>query len=164
MPVKFHAFEVPRRLRAMVRAQELGPVGLAAVVGGVAGLVVTVMGGIVSLLHELFFGIPPGDRLSAIASIDPVHALVIPSLGGLLLGLAGLLLARWKQERFVDPIEANALHGGRMPFRGSLIVALQTVWPSGAGAPGGREAGYTHPPRGVGAWCGPPLPPPPPPL
>jgi CIC family chloride channel protein len=154
MPVKFHALEVPRRLRAVVRAQELGQVALAAVVGGVAGLVVTVMGGIVSLLHELFFHIPPGDRLSASASIDPVHALVVPSLGGLLLGVAGLLLARWKQERFVDPIEANALRGGRMSFRGSLIVALQTVWSTGVGASVGLEAGYTQLASGIGSWFG----------
>jgi CIC family chloride channel protein len=27
----------------------------------------------------------------------------------------------------IDPIEANALHGGRMSMRGSLIVTAQTV-------------------------------------
>ncbi|HEY2135091.1 MAG TPA: chloride channel protein [Xanthobacteraceae bacterium] len=154
MAVSIHAPEVPRRLRAVVRAQELGPVVLAAVVGGVAGLVVTVMGGIVSLLHELFFHIPPGDRLSASTSIDPLHALVVPTLGGLLLGAAGLFLARQKQERFVDPIEANALHGGRMSFRGSMIVALQTVWSSGVGASVGLEAGYTQLASGIGSWFG----------
>ena len=36
----------------------------------------------------------------------------------------------------VDPIEANALHGGRMSLIGSMIVAAQTMWSSGVGAAG----------------------------
>src|SRR6202043_1971412 len=54
--------------------------------------------------------------------------------------------ARWRPAREIDPIEANALHGGRMSFRGSVIVALQTGWSSGVGAPVGLGAGYfvTH--------------------
>ena len=66
------ALEVPRRLRAWVRAREAGTVVLAAVVGAVAGLVVTVMGGVVMSLHELFFMLPPGTRLSAATSISPI--------------------------------------------------------------------------------------------
>ena len=61
-------FEVGRRLRVLVRAREVGIVGLAAVVGGVAGLVVTVMAAIVMGLHYLFFDIPSGTRLSANAA------------------------------------------------------------------------------------------------
>ncbi|HEX4554476.1 MAG TPA: chloride channel protein, partial [Xanthobacteraceae bacterium] len=148
------ALEVPRRLRVLVRAREVGIVALAGVVGGIAGLVVTVMGAIVIGLHLLFFDIPPGTRLSASAAIDPLRALLVPTIGGLLLGIAGLGLARWGPERFVDPIEANAVRGGRMSFRGSLIVALQTVWSSGVGASVGLEAGYTQLASGIGSWFG----------
>ena len=154
MPVKIHAFEVPRRLRVWLRGREFGTVAMAAVVGALAGLVVTVMGGIVSLLHELFFQVPPGMRLSAVPAIGPLTALAVPSLGGLVLGLVGLLLLRWKAERFVDPIEANAVRGGRMSFRGSVIVALQTVWSSGVGASVGLEAGYTQLASAIGSWFG----------
>jgi hypothetical protein len=65
---------------------------------------------------------------------------LVPSLGGLLLGVALLLVLRWRPAREIDPIEANALHGGRMSFRGSTIVALQTTWSSGVGASVGLEA------------------------
>ena len=153
-PVKIHPLEVPRRLRAWVRAREAGTVALAAVVGAVAGLVVTVMGGVVSSLHELFFLLPPGERLSAAKAIHPLAALLVPSIGGLLLGLAGLTINRIGRERFVDPIEANAVRGGRMSFRGSMIVALQTVWSSGVGASVGLEAGYTQAASGIGSWFG----------
>ncbi len=153
-PVKSHSFEVPRRFRAWVRAREAGTVSLAALVGAVAGLVVTVMGGIVTSLHEVFFSIPLEVRLSAADKIEPFRALLVPAIGGLLLGLAGLSLNRWGPERFVDPIEANAVRGGRMSFRGSMIVALQTVWSSGVGASVGLEAGYTQAASGIGSWFG----------
>ena len=78
----------------------------------------------------------------------------MPSLGGLLLGVAFLLLARWRPAREIDPIEANALHGGRMSFRGSVIVALQTIWSSGVGASVGLEAGYTQLASGLAASLG----------
>ncbi len=148
------ALEVPRRLRAWVRAREAGTAALAAVVGAVAGLVVTVMSGVVSTLHELFFWLAPDQRLSASLSLNPVLALLVPTIGGLLLGLAGLWVSRMRRERFVDPIEANAVRGGRMSFRGSMIVALQTVWSSGVGASVGLEAGYTQAASGIASWFG----------
>jgi CIC family chloride channel protein len=154
MAVRASVFEVPRRLRAAVRSRELGPLALAAVTGALAGLVVAGMATAVALLHEVFFGLDPGARLSATMTIAPLRALLVPSLGGLLLGLAGLVLARWGPDHFVDPIEANALRGGRMSFRGSLIVSLQTVWSSGVGASVGLEAGYTQLASGIGSWLG----------
>jgi CIC family chloride channel protein len=153
-PIKAQALEVPRRLRAWVRAREAGTVVLAAVVGAIAGLVITVMGGVVSSLHELLFQLGPGERLSAAKAIDPIAALLVPSIGGLLFGLATLSLQRFGTERLIDPIEANAVRGGRMSFRGSMIVALQTVWSSGVGASVGLEAGYTQAASGIGSWFG----------
>src|ERR1700736_612398 len=139
-----HYLEAPRRLRAFVRAHETSLVVLAALVGTTGGLVVAAMSAAVAGLHALFFNIGIGERLSSQPSIEPLRALLVPSLGGLLLGLAFLWLARWRPAREIDPIEANALHGGRMSFRGSVIVAAQTVWSSGVGASVGLEAGYTQ--------------------
>jgi chloride channel protein, CIC family len=146
--------EAPRRFRAFVRARETSLVVLAAAIGVTGGLVVAVMSGAVTLLHFVLFNVPRGERLSAQFSIDPLHAIVVPTLGGLSLGIVFLLLLRWRPAREVDPIEANALHGGRMSFRGSVIVALQTVWSSGVGASVGLEAGYTQLASGVAASVG----------
>ncbi|HLI99125.1 MAG TPA: chloride channel protein [Bradyrhizobium sp.] len=147
-------FEAPRRLRAFVRAHETSLVVLAAMVGAGGGLVVAAMSATVQLFHVLLFDIDPQARLSSQFSIEPARALLIPSLGGLLLGLAFLMLSRWRPAREIDPIEANALHGGRMSFRGSTIVALQTVWSSGVGASVGLEAGYTQLSSGLAASLG----------
>ena len=146
--------EAPRRLRAFVRAHETSLVVLAALVGTLAGWVVVAMSIAVAGLHALLFNIDIRERLSSQLSIDPLRALLVPSLGGLVLGVAFLLLQRWRPAREIDPIEANALHGGRMSFRGSVIVALQTVWSSGVGASVGLEAGYTQLASGLAATLG----------
>jgi CIC family chloride channel protein len=146
--------EAPRRLRAFVRAHEASLIVLAALVGTIGGLVVAAMSALVEVLHVLLFNLEMGDRLSSQFRIEPWRALLVPSLGGLLLGFAFLLLVRWRPAREVDPIEANALHGGRMSFRGSVIVALQTAWSSGVGASVGLEAGYTQLSSGLAASLG----------
>jgi chloride channel protein, CIC family len=146
--------EAPRRLRAFVRAHETSLVVLAAMIGTMAGVVVVIMSAAVAGLHALLFNISIRERLSSQHSIEQLRALLVPTLGGLLLGLAFLLLARWRPAREIDPIEANALHGGRMSFRGSVIVALQTIWSSGVGASVGLEAGYTQLASGLAASLG----------
>jgi CIC family chloride channel protein len=146
--------EAPPVLRAFVRARESSLVVIAVLIGAIGGLAVAAMGGAVSLLHAALFGLPLGERLSEQPALDPVRAIAVPTLGGLLLGLAFLLLLRWRPAREIDPIEANALHGGRMSFRGSIIVALQTVWSSGVGASVGLEAGYTQLASGLAASIG----------
>jgi chloride channel protein, CIC family len=146
--------EAPRRLRAFVRAHETSLVVLAALIGTIGGLVVLAMSVAVAGLHALLFNISIRERLSSQTSIETLRALLVPSLGGLLLGVAFLWLARWRPAREIDPIEANALHGGRMSFRGSVVVALQTVWSSGVGASVGLEAGYTQLSSGLAASLG----------
>jgi chloride channel protein, CIC family len=146
--------EIPRRLRAVVRARESSLILLAALVGVVAGLVVALMSNGVDLMHELLFDLQRGERLSARLTLDPMLALAVPLLGGIAFGVATELLKRWRPEREVDPIEANALHGGRMSLLGSIIVAAQTVWSSGVGASVGLEAGYTQLASGLASRIG----------
>src|SRR5690242_7033754 len=146
--------EIPHRLRALVRARESSLVALAMLVGTIAGLVVAAMGFTVDLLHEIFFDLQHGERLSARLSLNPILAICVPLLGGLLFGGATELIRRWRPEREVDPIEANALHGGRMSLLGSMIVAAQTVWSSGVGAAVGLEAGYTQAASGIASRIG----------
>jgi CIC family chloride channel protein len=149
----FYTFQAPQWLRAFVRAHEASLIALAAVIGALAGLVVIVMSSLVELMHEILFGIGHGDRLSSQIKVDPLQALVVPATGGLALGFALLLISRWR-SREVDPIEANALHGGMMSFRGSVIIALQTIWSSGVGGSVGLEAGYTQLGSGVASALG----------
>ena len=136
--------QAPQALRALVRADEIWLVILAACIGILAGCMVVVMSETAQFMHRVLFRLGHGEYLSSMTSLPPVLALVVPCVGGLLLGLAGLALARWWPRRAIDPIEANALYGGRMSVRDSLVVVGQTVWSNGVGASVGLEAGYTQ--------------------
>ena len=135
---------VPQTLRALVRADEIWLVVLSAIVGVGAGLVVIAMGFVAHVMHQFLFSLSPGEFLSAMPSVPPWRAVLVPTLGGLALGAAGWALARWLPRRTVDPIEANALYGGRMSLLDSLIVVAQTVWSNGVGASVGLEAGFAQ--------------------
>jgi CIC family chloride channel protein len=152
--VTFPRIEIPRRLRALVRARETSLVFLAMIVGVISGVVVLSMSALVDVLHAAFFNLPLGTRLSSVTELDWRLAVGVPCLGGLLFGLANTGIARWRAGREVDPIEANALHGGRMSVIGSLTVAAQTVWSSGVGASVGLEAGYTQLASGLASRLG----------
>lgn len=145
---------VPDRLRAVVRKSEVGIAILAAVAGAIAGILVGGMEAIAQSLHFLLFGLGPGDRLSGATHIDPVMALTVPVAGGILLGILGLVVARYSPRRIVDPIEANALHGGRMSVRDSVLVAFQTLLSNGFGASVGLEAGFTQIAAGMASRLG----------
>ena len=140
--------------RARLRASEFGMTALAIGVGVLAGLCVAVMTTIVNAAHVRIYGIPFDVRLSAAERVAPLAAFGAPMLGGLLLGAIDLWLARRKAQPAVDPVEANALRGGRMSLRQSLLVATQTVISNGAGASVGLEAGYAQIGAGVASYLG----------
>jgi CIC family chloride channel protein len=139
--------------RALVRSSEIGIVVLASVVGVLAGLTVLAMSFTTQLLHEVIFGLEHGARLSITTTIPSWRAIAGPVLGGLAIGCASWLFFR-RRKQPIDPIEANALHGGRMSFRDSVFVALQTMGSSGAGASVGLEAGYTQAASGLASHIG----------
>jgi chloride channel protein, CIC family len=139
------------QLRRLVRRNETSFIALAAAVGAVAGLCVTVLLGCTNLLHRLFFG---RSELSSLASLGSPYLALVPAAGGLILGLSGIFVRKWFPKRPVDPIEANALRGGRMSIRDSLLVAAQTVISNGFGGSVGLEAAYTQMGSGLASRLG----------
>ena len=142
------------RLRALLRSNEFYLIPLALVVGIVAGAIVTLMSEIAQIAHVLIFGIPIDVRLSANAYVNPVVALIAPASGGLLLGIMEWSRRRMKISSAVDPIEANALRGGRLSLRDSVVVSGQTLISNGCGASVGLEAGYTQIGSGAASLLG----------
>jgi len=142
------------RLRALLRSNEFYLIPLALVIGIIAGAIVTLMSEIAQIAHVMIFGIPIDVRLSANAYVNPVIALVAPALGGLSLGIMEWLRRRWKLAAAVDPVEANALRGGRLSLRDSIVVSGQTLLSNGSGASVGLEAGYTQIGAGVASLIG----------
>lgn len=152
--------QAPLRLRAWVRASELALVLLAAVTGCLGGLAVAAMSGATQILREVLYRLPSGQRLSSLTVLpEGLSGLsfLAPALGGAVLGLMLLVSTRGRgkgRRSVVDPIEANALHGGRMSLGGSLDVAAQNVVSNGCGASVGLEAGYTQVAAGLASRLG----------
>ena len=142
------------QLRALVRSSEVFLALAAAVAGGVAGAVVTGMSLMSQLMHGVLFGIRFDVRLSAVDHVSPWRAILAPTLGGLALGLTELWRVRTWGRTAVDPVEANALRGGRMSLRDSLLVSAQTLLSNGCGASVGLEAGYTQIGAGLASRLG----------
>ena len=143
-PIGSAVMHAPQVLRALVRADEIWLVVLAAIIGCATGIMDWLMNETTQFIHQALFLIGHGERLSAMAALNPWRTVLVPSIGGLALGLVTLGITRLRPRRTVDPIEANALFGGRMSLNGSLIVVLQTIISNGVGASVGLEAGYTQ--------------------
>jgi CIC family chloride channel protein len=142
------------RLRVLVRGNEFFLIPLSLVIGAVVGATVTLMSEIAQFAHVMIYGIPIDVRLSANAVISPRAALVAPVIGGLFLGAMEWSRRRLKISNAVDPIEANALRGGRMSLRDSVVVSSQTLISNGCGASVGLEAGYTQIGSGTASLIG----------
>jgi chloride channel protein, CIC family len=142
------------RLRGFVRRNEIALIGLAILVGAVAALLVDLTSAAVDLLHQVFFGLPAGERLSGSVSLRSPFLAFVPMAGGFILGVTGVFIKRWRPRRPVDPIEANALQGGRMSLIDSVLIACQTIVSCGFGASVGLEAGYTQISSGVASTLG----------
>src|SRR3954466_4483765 len=93
--------------RMWVRGSEIAIVALAILAGGTGGLIASLMGGATHWLHLMLFGPGAAYGLSAMRNADPLVVFLMPIIGGLLLGLLNLGLARWWPRMPVDPIEAN---------------------------------------------------------
>jgi chloride channel protein, CIC family len=117
---------------------------LCAPLGAGVGLVVVALHALVNELHVIDFDLLSSPYLSTGSGIDHTRLLVVPALGGLILGLLTLLVRRFRPREIVDPVEANAIYGGRMSLVDSLYLAFVTLISNAAGASVGMEAAYTQ--------------------
>src|SRR5579871_4915020 len=141
---------VQRDLRDAEPAQIL----LCALMGCFTGAVVDLLREGVAWLHVFDFGIPANRYLSEGIDVSQLRLLFVPMLGGLALGLAARAVRARRFNEVVDPIEAHALHGGRMSLRDSIWLTFTTVLSNGAGASLGMEAGYSQLGAGLYSWLG----------
>jgi len=145
-------------LRALVsrnvRDNDFAIVALGVAVGAVVGIGVVLLHQIVGLLHSLLFGLPLDAHLSEGVGLGPWQTFVVPLVGGLLLGIFGTVVRRWWARDIVDPIEANALYGGKMSLLDSLHLAASALVSNMSGASVGMEAAYTQVGGGVASSAG----------
>jgi len=140
-------------VRRLFRSSEAALVGLSIVLGIGGGILTFILNRTAHGLQSLIYGLS-GTSLSAAPSVRPLSLLALP-VGGLLLGIGSRAAARrWRTP--VDVVEANALHGGVIPLRDTILVCVQTLLSNGVGASVGLEAAYAQAGGGlssvVGQW------------
>lgn len=140
----YSAHTLTRLVQHGLRSSEMAQILVAALCGAAVGLVIALIHEVIDVLHQWCFAVPPGGGLSIGLGVSPLRMAVVPALGGGLLGLAAWLFSRFRQAEIVDPIEANALHGGRMSMFSSLRLLLSTIMSNAAGASVGMEAGFSQ--------------------
>ena len=140
-------------VRRLFRSSEAALVAMAVALGIAAGVLTFVLNRTAHGLQSIIYGLA-GGSLSAARSVSFFSLLALP-IGGLLLGFGTRAAARrWRTP--VDVVEANALHGGVIPLRDSVLVCIQTLLSNGVGASVGLEAAYAQAGGGfasvVGQW------------
>ena len=137
--------------RAIFRSSEAALIILAVLIGIGAGVLMIAQHAIAHGAQVLFYGLS-GASLSAAPSIQPLRLLTLPVAGLLLSAGSRAAIRRWRTP--VDVVEANALHGGVIPLRDSIIVCAQTLLSNGAGASVGLEAAYAQAGGGLASTVG----------
>ena len=126
-------------LQGRLRSNEPTQILACASFGAVIGALVAGLHLLVDWLHHVAFNIAGDHTLSTGIGIDMQRVLYVPVLGGLALGLGVIIMRRIRPTDVVDPIEANALHGGRIPvvhFHEQFVIAhlpVIVVEPHGLG-------------------------------
>lgn len=124
------------------RRSEAAFILLAALVGCAAGVAAVMQMVVARAIQQGVFALPASMHLSEVPALAWYQLLVLP-LGGVALMLFSRIV-RSRGRALVDAVEANALHGGRMSMRDSLVIAGQTVISNGFGSSVGLEAAFAQ--------------------
>ncbi|MGR3822765.1 MAG: chloride channel protein [Salipiger marinus] len=142
-----------RYARARFRRDDFWLAGIAALLGIVCGVSVAAFDWLVKHIQLLAFGLGTGE-ISGADAIPP-DRLWVPLAGGIAVG-ATIWIAKRLGRRLekIDPIEANALTGGRIPLPGALWIMVQTLLSHGMGASVGMEGAHTQLCSALGSKAG----------
>ncbi|MDJ0935509.1 MAG: chloride channel protein [Kiloniellales bacterium] len=126
---------------------------LALVVGAAGGGAAIVFRLAIDFFQRFFFGVDPFFLTRMAAELPVWRLLLVPTLGGLAIGLFVYYLMPGRRPRGVaQVIEASALRGGRMSLTNGLMAAFVSASSIGVGASVGREGPVVHLGACLGGW------------
>jgi CIC family chloride channel protein len=130
--------------RRHLRNNEVALTVLSGILGMAIGLGVMALHQMMQTLHQINFGLPADRLLSEGVDLTWWKVLIVPAIGGLVIGIGTVMIRRVRPREVVDAIEANALYGGKMSLIDSANLALMALLSDGFGASVGLEAAYTQ--------------------
>ncbi|MEJ0010216.1 MAG: chloride channel protein [Alphaproteobacteria bacterium] len=146
--------EQPQTLRRILRESPPAQIVLCAGLGVAVGFVTVLVHWAMLGAHRLTFHLGHQQHLSSAHDLSSMRVLLVPTLGGAFLGLVTLLIRLWRPREIVDPIEANAIYGGRMSLIDSTRLLFAALLSNAAGASMGMEAGFSQIGSGIMSWVG----------
>lgn len=118
---------------------------LAAIIGMAAGYGAIGFRLLAAGLQWVLFGNPMDQIVSSATHLPWWHLILVPTLGGLAVGLfVKLVLPGRLPQGVADVMAASALRSGRMSLREGLAAALVSAGSIGCGASVGREGPIVH--------------------
>ena len=126
---------------------------LAALIGAVVGVLILVLIQLILWVQWVGFGDASETRYAAIVATQPAwRVILVPALGGLIVGLLVQRVPGKRYHGIADVMEACALNSARMPTRSDWYAALAAAVSLGSGAPLGREGPAVHLGASLSAW------------
>ncbi len=116
---------------------------LALIVGVLTGLTIVFYDMLLELSHNSFYGLLPES--------PGYFIIILPALGGLVVGLIVHLFIHTRRYDIEEIIEATALHGGRMSPRNAFLEVLASIVSIGSGGSVGKEAPVVLAGSGIGS-------------
>jgi len=122
-------------------------------VGGVVGLAIVGLIKLILLVQWIGFGDASEFRFAEIVASTPWwQTVLVPTVGGLVVGLIIRQLPERRYHGIADVMEACALNSARMQVRSGITAALAAACSLGVGAPLGREGPAVHIGASLSAW------------
>ncbi len=107
----------------------------------------------IALVQLIGYGDGSEERFASIAASQPWwKLLLVPMVGGLIVGLLIQTLPGKRYHGIADVMEACAFNSGRMGVRSGVSAAIAAAVSLGVGAPLGREGPAVHIGASVSAW------------
>ncbi|SDF67102.1 chloride channel protein, CIC family [Methanolobus vulcani] len=116
---------------------------LAMIIGILTGLVIVFYDTMLEMGHNVFFG--------TISSSPRYFIILLPAIGGLIVGLIVHYSINTRRYDIEEIIEATALRGGRMSVRNAFLEVLASIISIGSGGSAGKEAPVVLAGSGIGS-------------
>jgi len=125
----------------------------AAIIGGTVGLATIGLIHLILLVQWVGFGEASELHFARIAADLPAwRVILVPTIGGLLVGLLMGWLPGKRYHGIADVMEACAMNSARMSVRSGIGAAIAAALSIGVGAPLGREGPAVHIGSSISAW------------
>lgn len=151
--VNFSINRVYVHLRRLTQSGQIALSTLAFIIGGCVGVAVIIFRESISFIQLATFGTSSERLFSHVENIPWWQVILIPIVGGIVVGLlVKYLMPEKRPEGVADVIESGALRGGRMSGITGIKAALVNACSIGFGASVGREGPAVHFGAAIGGW------------